>query len=306
MSISVWSMISDYLMEPHRKHVLQKLADCGNDDGDSIWPMAHNVYKRCTISASTYRKFLKEFQTHGILIPADADDDGGKGGRGKRRHWKMDLKRIKYLFPHVDTLNEKEYLRLKAKAKKDPYGFWISEANGQTAPEETCHRDGQFSGDETIHGNGETIHRESGKGPPETSKLSTTVDTEPVKSKPPKEQLAPDGDDDPDGSPPSDAKPDPINTAWKAARPHLVAMRSEPEVRTWLDGLIPLSYDDGTLVLGAATPFIARWVNSNLSRTIEAALLKVGDSGKIRIIVSSIASNAMRSKQAKERKEKRA
>ncbi len=222
MSSKVWSIISDRLMESGRKHVLLKFADCGDDEGHSIYPKAHNVYKRCSLSPSTYRKYLEEFQKQGILIPVD----DGKGGRGKRRHWKLDLAKIRQLFPHVDTLSHEDYLRLKAAAKKDPYRFWISEANGKSGAEETCHADGEFGGEETIHGKDE-------KAPPDPSKLSTSVDTEPLQSKPVNSTPSSDVGDDPGGSPTSDETRDDdgdasLRSEWLAVLPRVIETCKDP------------------------------------------------------------------------------
>lgn len=233
MSSKVWSIISDRLMESGRKHVLLKFADCGDDEGHSIYPKAHNVYKRCSLSPSTYRKYLEEFQAQGILIPVD----DGKGGRGKRRHWKLDLAKIRQLFPHVDTLTHEDYLRLKAAAKKDPYGFWISEANGESGEDETCHPGGEFDGEETIHGNDE-------KTPPEPSKLSTSVDTEPLQSKPVNSNPSSDVGDDPRGSPPSDEGETAdgettLSAEWRALTPRVVEVIGEAAFKVHLQDAFP-------------------------------------------------------------------
>ncbi len=191
--------------------VLMKFAECGNDDGTSVFPKAHNVYMRCSIARSTYRKFLKEFQEHGIIAPDSKKDEGEGGGRGKARHWTLNLQRIAELYPHVKNFDDQGYRRALAALKKSPYenplrAAGIDGADSQNGPPGGQFQAGQDGNAASQKGppggqfkEPERVHRSDEKGPPGDTKGSIRVDPINPLKKTQSNPCAPGGD--PDGPP---------------------------------------------------------------------------------------------------------
>ena len=292
MSNKAQAVISDRVIEPRRKLMLLKFAECGNDEGESIYPKSHNVYRRCSIARSTYRKFLGEFKAAGILEPDTKDD--AKGGRGKGRAWRLNLTRVRQLYPSVVGMDEEAYKSALA-AMRGSTGAGCAAADAEAGDDgETVHPGGPFGG----NGKGPPGN---GKGPPENAKGSTSVDPINPLNKSNKENPCAAGAA-PEGAPATQGEDQPLreNRHWKPARDYFVALRSEGEARAWWDILIALKHDaDGTLVLGAPTGFLARMIMEKFSLTMGAALKRAGDPvGRIRVVESDIAAKADRKRKA--------
>lgn len=90
MSVKVMSLVWQTPMQPTRKLVFLKLADCADDDGSSIYPSIGRVARETGVSERTVQRLLREGEATGDLVL----EGHAKGGRGHTRLYRMALDRL--------------------------------------------------------------------------------------------------------------------------------------------------------------------------------------------------------------------
>jgi hypothetical protein len=118
------------------KVVLLRMADYAGNDGGSIFPSVARVAKDCGLSDRAVQLILRKYVDEGLLVIVD---DGG--GRGKTRHYAMDLDRAQEM---AGPAGEPK----RAKRAKNTFAH----SNGHDAAE-TVKRanDSALKGEEQIH-----------------------------------------------------------------------------------------------------------------------------------------------------------
>ena len=67
MSVKIMSLIWDYECDKSQKLVLLKLADCGNDEGKSIYPSVSTIARQTCLSERHVKRILKDLKDNGII-----------------------------------------------------------------------------------------------------------------------------------------------------------------------------------------------------------------------------------------------
>ena len=77
-----------------------------------------------------------------------------------------------------------------------------------------------------------------------------------------------------------------INQAWKEAYKHLKGVLPDHAIHAWFDPIVPISFNDGVIVLGVPSQFFLEWIDSHYSDHIERVLKRLyGPDIKYRFVV---------------------
>ena len=98
MSVKVSALCWRIRLPVVDKLILLRLADYADHDGSSIYPAVATVASDCGVSERAVQYILKKFTNDGILILVG----NATGGRGKTRHYAMDLERLSALMAPSD------------------------------------------------------------------------------------------------------------------------------------------------------------------------------------------------------------
>ena len=88
MSIKVMSLVWDTDFSATEKLVLLKLADCGNDEGESIYPSVLLIAQQTGLSERSIRYTLKQLRFYEVIKVANEAD----GKKYKTNSYIIDLK----------------------------------------------------------------------------------------------------------------------------------------------------------------------------------------------------------------------
>lgn len=78
-------------------------------------------------------------------------------------------------------------------------------------------------------------------------------------------------------------------TTWEAVLGRLELQVSKPSFATWLRDTTGVSFDDGRMVVEAASPFAARWLEQRMSSLVEATLSQIaGRPSTVRFRVAGV------------------
>ena len=217
-------MVFDLDLPMNRKIVLLKLADCGNDEGENVYPSLDTLARCCSIGRSTVSRIKAELVAEGILIPVGNIG----GGRGKRPIYRLNV-------PLLQSLAEQKGSRSEnLSGPKGSQSGHLCDDKGS--------RSGTLSGEKVLAGE---------------PKGSQSLRHKPLVNPPKKKNgSADDGDADP---PPPGA----IGcAAWDHARDRLLAEFGEATYRSWLAPLVLIRPPPDATVW-AATRMHAGWVEQH-------------------------------------------
>src|SRR5258708_6411094 len=98
MSVHVTSPVWKFQgLTPPEKLVLLKLADCANEEGESIYPAVSTVMRETGLSETAVRQALRHFKKWGILLAE------GKHERRRTVVYRMNMELLKNGFPEASA-----------------------------------------------------------------------------------------------------------------------------------------------------------------------------------------------------------
>ena len=327
MSAKVSGLIWDLAIQRTAKIVLLRLADHGNDQGKSIFPGMESLADSTDADERTVQRILRDLEALGVL----RDVGEVKYGRGKTRGWHLDLAALKRTFPTTRALR-RVTPRGKRVVPPSPKmllaGTWQMPAPGaEEAGEEgtageaeegmenpgatppfTSNARPENPGAMPPFQDGKNPGVESQKGGKSTPKGWHDAPPEPERTIKERGAGAGGAPARPEGAGACGAGPapeplQPVNAAWKAARPFFAKRHGEAKARSWWDCCIPLRYEPGadreTLVLGVATRWWAEDMPRRWGYEMHRALLQAGYAVQLRFEFSEIARAATAAARAK-------
>ena len=307
MSAYVCGLIWKLAISRTAKVILLRLADHGNDEGKSIFPGMESLADATDADERTVQRIMRDLEELGVL----KDVGDVKYGRGITRGWHLDLTVLKRSFPTVKGMRKAtpKGKKINPPSPKELLEGWRmpSKEGGEGDPENPGTTP-PFEGDENP---GATPPFEGKKNPGTDAEKGGVGNTKGGRDAPPEPpgtvtEKAPASGGDPDGPPGAGTSgeagqgSEPINTAWKNARPIFAKWFGEPMARAWWDICIPLRYEGDCLILGLpATTFYLQTVPRQWGGKMASAYRAGGAKGKIAFEKSEIATKAQRARKAK-------
>lgn len=97
---AIWKGVD---LPTNRKVVLLKLADHADDEGQNCWPSVGRIAHECGVVPRTVQMILREFEKEEII----RIEGNPGGGRGRSRHYRIDVERAQQLHPLPSYQQEK-------------------------------------------------------------------------------------------------------------------------------------------------------------------------------------------------------